>query len=268
MLELQKEEFFPKAHAFTGAFADDPAYPLSVLTGRQTGRVFVDRAEAPAAALVWHCCGFAYLAGTPDAAMHSAVADLIACRYAPDQPRFLLHVYDEAEAAAWRALPDTETWIQYLYDMDAAALRRHYASVPDGFLLCEASQAEIQAFPARIAPAFSWTATDDFLHDGKAFCLLCAGSGEVAAMAFTAAIGGGTVDIGITTDERFRGQGLGRIVASRTSAYAFDCGLRPVWRCAAGNPASARVAESVGFHKVSEHAVCMKRRAPAPTATH
>ena len=41
----------------------EKVYPLSITEGLQKGEIFVDDAEKPTAALIWHYCGFAHIVG-------------------------------------------------------------------------------------------------------------------------------------------------------------------------------------------------------------
>ena len=58
--------------------------------------------------------------------------------------------------------------------------------------------------------------------------------------------------IGIETAEDFRGKGIATATAARFVAERLRRGVRPQWECDASNPASARVAEKVGFTKAED----------------
>lgn len=54
-------------------------------------------------------------------------------------------------------------------------------------------------------------------------------------------------DIGMLVNARFRGQGLGKLILQHLAEHCLSRGLRPVAGCEAGNVASRRCLEAVGF---------------------
>ena len=71
----------------------------------------------------------------------------------------------------------------------------------------------------------------------------------------SAAVSTKEIDIGIETKPEYKQQGLGRIVANKMIQYTLEQGKGPVWACHYKNTASERMAEKLGFTKVSECAV-------------
>ena len=53
--------------------------------------------------------------------------------------------------------------------------------------------------------------------------------------------------LGVLTRPEYRGRGMGRYIAAVAAQEAFDEGLIPQWRAAAGAPGSQKIAESLGF---------------------
>jgi RimJ/RimL family protein N-acetyltransferase len=58
--------------------------------------------------------------------------------------------------------------------------------------------------------------------------------------------------IGIATDPAFERRGVATATAAQFVAECLRRGKRPYWECAAGNPASARVAEKAGFELLEQ----------------
>ena len=75
--------------------------------------------------------------------------------------------------------------------------------------------------------------------------------GRVVGTAQTAAITGRYADIGVATDERWRGRGFATAVASIVARRMQETGRTPVWSCGEDNMASLRVAAKLGFEEVS-----------------
>ena len=63
------------------------------------------------------------------------------------------------------------------------------------------------------------------------------------------------IDIGIETKTEYKQQGLGMIVANKMIQYSTQQAKEPVWACHYKNAASEKMAEKLGFIKVSECSV-------------
>lgn len=256
MTELNEKQFCI-VKPFVSTLFDDRIFIDSALSGGRFGRVFVDGALSPSAALIWHRCGFAYLCGKMDGHFLSETLPFLYETFEPSQRCFRLNVYDTATENFFDRAEGLTKWKQYVFSLNADKLVPFYKALPVGFTLCEADEYALEHFNGKITPAYSWSSAEDFLKHGKGFCVKH--GDEVAAMAFTCALGDGAVDIGIETRANFRGLGLGKIVASRLARYLLDKGISPVWRCASTNPASEGIALAVGFVHSSEHFVYMKK---------
>ena len=75
--------------------------------------------------------------------------------------------------------------------------------------------------------------------------------GRIVSTAQTAAITGRYADIGVATDEQWRGRGLATAAASFIARRIQETGRTPVWSCGEDNMASLRVAQKLGFEEVS-----------------
>ncbi len=75
--------------------------------------------------------------------------------------------------------------------------------------------------------------------------------GRIVATAQTAAITGCYADIGVATDERWRGRGFATAAAAIVAKRIQETGRTPIWSCGEDNMASLRVAQKLGFEEVS-----------------
>ena len=102
----------------------------------------------------------------------------------------------------------------------------------------------------RITPYFSWNNADDFLAKGKGYCIIT--NGEISAWAFSASVSNNEIDIGVETQEKYQNRGYAAIVSKAMIKYILEHKKKPVWACNYKNIASARLAEKIGFDKISE----------------
>ncbi|MBR5800190.1 MAG: GNAT family N-acetyltransferase [Lachnospiraceae bacterium] len=247
-------------------------YPSSVAGGFQPGDIFTDSLEEPKVALFWHQSGFAYLSGNPDEAFLNEIYDLMLNKAGNNPRRFVLELKDESVAAFFREKETLSEEPRYRF-----RLREDYESVwesamkestmkesgvqestiPDGFVLKEIDAEILPRISGKIVPASFWSSPEEFLKNGKGYCLLK--EDEVAAVAFSAAVSHKQIDIGIETSEKYRRQGLAAVVAKEMVRYATGIGKEPVWDCNKANEGSRKTAEKTGFQIVAEHSYFCKQ---------
>ena len=98
-------------------------------------------------------------------------------------------------------------------------------------------------------PGMGFATLNDLLASG-----LAAGAvveGRLVAVAYTNALTAGYGDMGVATDEAWRGRGFASAAASIVARRLQEQGRTPVWSAGEGNAASLRVAEKLGFTEVS-----------------
>ncbi len=88
-------------------------------------------------------------------------------------------------------------------------------------------------------------------------------NGEIVATAQTSALTDRYSDIGVGTNEEWRGRGLATAAASIVARRIQETGRIPVWSCGEDNMASLRVAQKLGFEEVSRLTYVIKGTRPA-----
>ena len=232
---LRQTNDLRSAALLLGSTSGSTVYPRSIIEGFQQGDVFTDGK----AALFWHNCGFAFLCGQYDTGVLTELRE----RFFTAERRFLLLTEDADAAAFLRQDPQIETQERYFFRHDGAV--PELPPLPDGFTVIRIHAALLQAIQGNITPRFSWTDDEAFLQHGTGFCVMY---GDMpAAWAFSAAVSSVETDIGVETAPDFRRRGLAVIAAGAMLHNTLAQHKRPVWACHAGNTASARVAERLGF---------------------
>jgi len=102
-----------------------------------------------------------------------------------------------------------------------------------------------------VVPKKFWNNASDFASRGVGFALMAAG--RVAAVAFSAFVHAGILELGMETKAEYRRRGYGGKVSARLIEYCLEKGLEPVWSCRRGNSASYNMAIKLGF----EPTVCL-----------
>ena len=83
--------------------------------------------------------------------------------------------------------------------------------------------------------------------------------GRVVGTAQTAAITGRYAEIGVATDEQWRGRGFATAATSIVARRMQETGRTPVWSCGEDNMASLQVARKLGFEEVSRLTYVIRR---------
>lgn len=252
MIEL-KVESFNLVKAFAYASSIEREYPISIVEQIQPGRIFVNSLEDIQTVLFWHYCGFAYLVGEINEVMLHEIHQLIAQNFAGRLSRFILQTDNQQVKEILLKQQDIE--ISHRFNFCLSHPERLDLSIHKGFSMQEIDEVIIEKLEGRIIPTLFWDKVTPFLEKGKGYCLIH--DNEIVACAFTAAIGGGRMDIGIETKAAYRGLGLGKVVASQLAKYILAQGYEPVWACHEKNIASRKLAESIGFEVVGRHFILL-----------
>lgn len=249
--ELEPERY-PALRRFAEESAGEKEYYLSLLEGRQRGRVFGDDPRDPGAVLFWHYAGYGYVAGKPDAGFLGQVLEMVRqthpC-FTGDtwlQGRFILQQDDPGGLAEAAGVAQSA---RLCFTLDGPV--RTTPSLPEGFTLQPVDAALLPLLRGEVTPAFSWHSGEAFLRGGQAVCVLK--GREPAAWAFSGAVGGGRMDIGVETAADYRGRGLASAAASALAERALAQGFKPVWGCDQSNRASAATAARIGFRMALRH---------------
>jgi GNAT superfamily N-acetyltransferase len=94
-----------------------------------------------------------------------------------------------------------------------------------------------------------WSSPRELLTEGIIASAVV--SGEIVATALTTACTDRYADIGVYTQEPYRGRGYATAAASMVAQAAQEDGWTPIWGAGAHNAASLRIAQKLGFEKVS-----------------
>ena len=229
-------------------------YPLSIIEEFQKGDIY----EGDGAVLLWHYCGFAYIAGNVSEEFLDAVyTDFIIAELSR---RFILFTDDEFIINYLSSNPGIETEKRYEYEHDMKSgteIAREAVERNPDIKIVPINADNIDNIKGRIIPAFSWDSNAAFLEKGLGY--VAVDGSRVAAVAFSSAVSSEEIDIGVETDSDYRNRGLAAGVAGKMCEAILELGKKPIWACSTKNEASAKTAERIGFTKVREKTVIRKK---------
>lgn len=216
-------------------------YPFSIAENFQQGDVYANSRSA----LFWHYSGFAFLYGEYGEDVLDFASDLL---FNADR-RFVLFTDDKLAEEYFRknknAVIEKRLFFEY-----GKVVPPEIPKLPDGFQIREINAELLEKIKGNITPYFSWDSAESFLEKGKGYCIVK--ENTAAAWAFSAAVSGTEIDIGIETNSEYRRLGLAEIAAKKMIEYCFERDKRPVWACHSENTASWKLAEKLGFMQTAK----------------
>jgi len=250
MQELQPTEFGRVRPLFEGIDCMRAAV-FTVLEGRQAGRVWVDRREAPASVLMRSdAC---YLGGEPSRSFLDELLAYLRTEVIPHTE----HVRVFSFSDGWRDALDAllapyapRRIVRTVYRFVPDVFRERHAGwrarVPEGCTVARldaSTAAQVGGIPEL------WGSIDHFLAEGFGFCVTPEGGareGANVSSAQTVFVGDRCAETGIGTEEGYRRQGLATLAASAYLEYCIEAGITPEWGCMY-NPVSGHLAGKMGF---------------------
>ena len=254
--ELEPEGFGAVRHLFAGL--EYHIMTVAALEGRRRARVFADRPGEPRAAFIFTPQVWGYLAGNP---MSSGFAEEMA------EEIFAKHILGRGVSALYVAT-DPDTWWEHLARLlgpfvPIPAARQYYVcsrldfdwrvALPAGFEI-EPITRELMDRPGLDLPhdvrawMEEWGTVEDFLDRG--FGNLALEGDRVVCWVLADGMAGKRCEIGVYTEETYRGRRLGAVTTAAAVEHALSMGVEEVgWHCAAENEASIKTAEWVGFER-------------------
>ncbi|MBQ7046618.1 MAG: GNAT family N-acetyltransferase [Oscillospiraceae bacterium] len=223
-------------------------YPLSIAEGYQQGEIFVNSLTDCKSVLFWHYSGFAFVSGEYDEVFLEEIYDIISDKNETNPRRFILFADKEQTVSFFRNRENIDIERRYFFEYNKDLTET--IELPCDCDLKSIDAEIMSEMKGRITPYFSWNNADDFLAKGKGYCIIT--NGEISAWAFSASVSNNEIDIGVETQEKYQNRGYAAIVSKAMIKYILEHKKKPVWACNYKNIASARLAEKIGFDKISE----------------
>lgn len=247
-MEKIKIQNYSDCKCFANNVKCGKVYPLSITQLYQQGDIFTKAKTEFKTILFWHYSGFAFISGEYDECFLGSVYDMISDKYRKNNRRLILLNDDKRTIDYFKNKDDIEIERRYFFEYDQSY--NEPLALPNNCEIKVIDSELISKIHGRITPYFSWSSAEDFLSKGKGYCVVI--NDTVAAWAFSAAISDEEIDIGVETNENYRGMGLATIVSVAMINYILAENKKPVWACHSQNTASTKLAKKIGFKKVSK----------------
>ena len=243
MLILLDADEYTIAKSFFHDFKINQPILYSILENRSAGKIFTDDRSNPSFMLVCSPAAYVFLGGSPDQTSLRKIVSYL---------KSLLHVslvspvdwkfktfFEEAGFTAVERL-------QFQRHCDFFNLDSWKDSLPARYSI---NKIDNETFPQCNWRSFILSCygdADHFFTNGRGFCLV--DQGKIISEAY-GIIAAGKAEIGVVTDEKYRGQNLGTSICAVMLDYCCKNDIEPFWSCNANNPASVAIAKKLGFEE-------------------
>lgn len=222
----------------------------SILDGNTKGQVYADKESDPGVSAIWPLTDALYVSGEPRDS--DVLVDIIEQDIAPGFRKWgvpgLIIYYDQS--------PEWESTLKRLFGNHLKDLpRRYYDSYEcknDLTLLQDTDVLPIKELARESSTANQvdwlkafWPSVDEFMDLGVGYCALR--DGKIISWCLSIYASGNRRELGVETDEEYRGIGLGSYLTSLCARECLSRGLTVEWHCRDNNPASIATARKAGF---------------------
>lgn len=240
-------------------------FARSVIDQMVDGRVYVDDEDNPATFYVVHPYGMSLLFGDADNEdFNSKFLD-----YALNTPgvrgkpewlqafpdswndRLRALIGDKLVKAAGSPLKhkgpaiEEHTRVNFKFDPEKYAGLKSTMSSHNDYTVVRTDEKMFANIAGSVVPKEFWNNAADFFNHGIGYSLLY--DNIVASTAYSSFIFEDELELGIETNEKFRGKGFALYTCSALIDYCIANGYEPVWSCRLENTGSYKLAQKLGF---------------------
>ncbi len=240
----------------------------AVLEGNARGRVFVDDPARPAAGLVVTLSGYSFLAGEPPGepfigSLYRLYSEqLIQATVRSGERQFLLFYPSGGWESPLRSVfqekgPLIIRKARLVLGPTKAGWDTLWRQViPEGLQMRRIDERLLSRADNPLAATVRamWSSPAAFLERGAGFALFR--GEEMVSHCFSVLAGAGEWEIGIATEEPYRGRGLAYLTASAFIEHCLGRDIVPVWGCFPENVPSYMLAKRLGFEDDWDFPIC------------
>jgi GNAT superfamily N-acetyltransferase len=121
----------------------------------------------------------------------------------------------------------------------------------NGYQILRTDKAMFENMNGSVVPKYFWREAEQFHNQGVGFSLFF--ENQLTSTAYSAFITKTQLEIGIETNEHYRGKGFAMLSCVSLIDYCLDNNLEPVWSCKYENTGSYLLAQKLGFEPTHYH---------------
>jgi len=247
MIELSLEKFSQATLFFDKNTPNSPVV-MAVIEGNNPGRIWVDQLENPSICLVITHGGYSFI-GKRGEIKELLILEIIEILKKNKPIKLIWELNDPLLGLFEKAGFTHDDRIQFYHP----AIINHDLTHIDAICKRLPSDCEIKLIDASLLKKSNWLPfikqiygnEANFLKNGYGLALIQ--NDELISEAFACYIGGGYVETGSVTSEKYRGKGYATIIRAFLIKESLSRNLQPATSCNADNIGSAKASEKLGF---------------------
>ena len=236
----------------------------AMIEGNTPGRIWVDNLENPTSAYIWDKAHCHYLVGENDSEeFNESIMEFLNGEVIPKARRGGYSTFKLYCSAGWEAATCDMSARSFIkrgrrfYRFNKSSVQKKESpsdfslEVIDKNLLQSKRLRNMDLVRGEISSC--WNTLDDFLEKG--FGLSMRHHDEIVGWCTGEYVSDRVCGMGIEVLEKHQGKGLATVMASSFVEYCLHKDITPHWDSFDDNVPSLRVAEKIGFERVSEYSV-------------
>ncbi|MCL2591857.1 MAG: GNAT family N-acetyltransferase [Defluviitaleaceae bacterium] len=222
----------------------------SVIAGHVEGKIYVDYLHCPKSFYAISKCGLSLLFGNPN---NEQFNNSLFNYFTQKNELRIKDEWLQAYPCEWYPLIEkvvsvgkANRYSRLNFSFDKNEFYKNNADLYfDEYTIIPTTAEMFSSIKGTVSPSEFWCDEHQFLKTSTSFIIVI--DGEPASTAFASYRHDNILEIGIETDEKYRGRGLAQIVCSRLIKYCIENNLEPMWSCRLENVASTNLAKRLGF---------------------
>lgn len=220
------------------------------------GEIFADNANNPQTFYILHPYGMSLLLGNSSnndfsCSFKEYVQNINKARtkvewmqaYPNDWHTCLRDLFNESPD-----LIEVDTRVNFKFNREKhLANKKHAISDESEIRIARTTINDYELMAGSVIPKYFWNNSSEFIRYGIGYSLFY--QNHLAATAFSSVVDGKYLELGIETQEQFKGRNFAYKVCSALIDYCLEEGLEPVWACRLSNVGSYKLAEKLGFEE-------------------
>lgn len=251
MTLLETKDYYKAAASIT-TVRINTLFARAVIEQKVQGKIYVDNPESPQTFYILHPYGMSLLFGKSNNE-----------KFNQKFKNYVLNINEERCHDEWmQTYPnDWDIVLRNLFEQPELIMEfdvrvnfkfneKKYVQTKqtfgsDNIRIHSTTENDFKEMAGTVIPSKFWKDSNDFVSNSIGVSVYY--DNRLASIAFAAYIEGNTLELGIETNELYRGKHLAYKACSALLDYCLDNGFNPVWACRLENAGSYKLAQALGF---------------------
>lgn len=232
-------------------------FAKNVVEQKMTGEVFVDNTDYPQIFYILHSYGMSLLLGkSSDEINYKFLENILSRNVEKNKVEWMQAYPYEWDFTIKKTLKDCiythtppielDIRVNFTFNLSKYANSKKEV-IDENIVILKTTKEDFENIKGSVIPKYFWHNSDEFINNGIGYSLFYKNS--LASLAFSAVVDGKYVELGIETQEQFRGKKIAYKVCHALIQYCLEEGFEPIWACRKSNVGSYKLAEKLGFEE-------------------